>query len=379
MDIHDERSEKSRVLQSQPTKFYLKGKVTVHAFQRHSGRVEPPHFADLTWLPLRSVGEMAEPLYRDSETISAVLQAVIPRANDTSHHGPIGRPRIRDESGKDVGKPGDQVLSFTDAQISGLQLLCGTAANIIQMRFQSAEEQTIRKRSAEFLTISAEINSLARLTDFEQQVKISLMSFFNVACVRLCFFDADSRMLLTAATRPYRSGAAAPQSDQADDILQTATVGRRQLMHIRIEEGVVGKCTRKLQVMHVDRVIMSADISERADGIDMSGRSTDLNMLAGPMVANLGDRDMIIGTLQLIDKKRKADTDTGAAVASWKPEVGKHTPRSVSPGEAFSEEDQRFFSEMLKIVGMAAHRTMQLQARNEKDDIVISVPKLLAR
>merc|ERR1712070_439722 len=123
--------------------------------------------------------------------------------------------------------------------------------------------------------------------------------------------DGDSRVLLTVPTRPHRSGAV----DQEDETFKTAVVGRRLLHRISLQDGIVGKCVRKMQIIHVEQLIMSADVSERADGVDMSSYSTDINMLARPMVANLSEKVLLIGTLQIIEKKRD-DADTSAARSS---------------------------------------------------------------
>lgn len=359
----EDDSEEAKMQRWQPTKFYLQGKTTVHAYQKQSGRrVEPPRFADLDVLPLRGVSQLALPLQTNNQPVSAVLQVVIPQQRDGSPgQGRVGRPRVRDEleGVVDPGRHSEPVVTLTDAQVSGLNLLCGTAASINEMRVRSAKEQEIRKRSEEVLVVCAEVSSVPRLTDFEQAVKIVLMKFFNVACVRLCFFDNESRVLLAAPTQPHRAGAAPVTIDPT---LKKAMVGRRQLVRISLQEGIVGKCARKVQNTHVERLIGSADISERADGVDMSGRSTDLNLMCGPMVAHLSDKMILIGTLQVIEKKLPAGVVRSANSSACAP---------------FSEEDERFFASILKILGLAAYRTMQLQARSDRADVDIHVEKLL--
>lgn len=371
-DIIDD-SEKIKLQPWKPTLLYLQGKVTIHAYQRQAGRVEPPRFTDLDQLPIRMVGQLALPLQIEGRPPSAVIQVVVPRRSDSPGRPPVGRPRMQDEH---EGPKETVTEHITDAQISGLQLLCGTAANIIEMRSQTSAERAIRMRAEDCLAVTAELSSVPRLTDFEQMVKVHLKRFFNVGFVRLCFWDNSTRMLVTAPDRPYCAGGVV-HGDQRDDSSKNAVVGRRQLMHVSLEDGIVGKCTKKLQVFHVERIIMSADASERADGVNMSGHSAHLNMLAGPMVAHLNEKMLLIGTLQLVEKK--PHNDAGSAGMKTKPSTGAHqSHRNASRVEPFSEEDQTFFSSMLKILGLAAYRTMQLQVRSEAGEVEIDIEKLLS-
>lgn len=116
-----------------------------------------------------------------------------------------------------------------------------------------------------------------------------------------------------------------------------------------------------MQSYHLERLKNSPEVSERADGVDMSGRASESNMLAGPMVARIGDdQPFVIGVLQLIEKKRSEDAGKGGLFC-----------------DSFTEQDQRFFKSMLQILGLAAYRTMQLQARAGDSDVDIHVAKLL--
>jgi len=304
---------------------------------------------------------------------------VIHRAAESSpRHRRVGRPRVRDahDGVTDQENSLEQSVALTDAQISALELLCGTAGSIIEMHLRSCDEQTIRKRSEECLAIAAEISSVPRLTDFEHAVKILLLKFFHVACVRLCFFDSELHVLLTVPTRPHRSGKPAGVQDEEDDTFKTAAVvGRRQLQRISTMDGIVGKCIRKMQVIHSDSLAGSVEVSERADGVDIGGWSADINMLTGPMVANLSEKVLTIGVLQIIEKKSSSvdssSSRTSKAQSGSKPAASQCIP--------FSEEDQRFFSSMLKVLGLAAYRTMQLQARSDMAHVAIHVEKLLER
>lgn len=371
---HDTAEDSARL---QPTKFYLKGQATVCGYQRQPGRVEPPRFADLSCLPNRSLGQLVLPVHAKDKPMYAVVQVVIPRATDSLPvHGPVGRPRVRDalQGVTDEDNLSERSVALTDAQISGLELLCGTAASIIETHLRSTDEQTIRKRSEECLAIAAEISSVPRLTDFEHAVKILLLKFFHVACVRLCFYDSDSHVLLTVPTRPHRSGSMAGVPDEEDDAFQTApVVGRRRLQRISTKNGIVGKCVRKMQVIHSESLAGSVEVSERADGVDMAGWTTDINMLTGPMVANLSQKVVTIGTLQIIEKKSSSVDGSSTRTPKARPSS------KLAECIPFSEEDQRFFSSMLKVLGLAAYRTMQLQARNDMAHVAIHVETLLER
>lgn len=359
-----------------PTKFYLKGQVTVYAYQRRGGRIEPPRFSDLSQLPCRALGHLVLPLQAKDKPPFAVVQIVI--------HQPAESPKTRmikgragqrsdNEAQHDGDKDSDQSATLADAQTAALELLCGTAANIIDSYQKSAVEENIRRRSEECLAIAAEISSVPRLTDFEHEVKILLRNFFNVAYVRICFFDSDLNMLLTVPTRPYKSGREVEQ----DPSFKQAVVGRRQLQRISLQDGIVGKCLRKQQTFHVEQVVMSTDMSERADGVDMSV-GLDVNMLVGPMVANLSEKILLIGTLQIVEKKPRADADKKPSRRTLKKEKERDDEEEPEC-EPFSEEDQRFFDSLLKVLGLAAYRTMQLQARHDLHDIEIHVEKLMER
>lgn len=304
------------------------------------------------------------------QDVSAVLQVVVNSpAETTPRTGRLGRPRVREEleGVRDVNNHNEQTGMLSDSQITGLQLLCGTTAGLIDMRLQVAVERDIKRRAEDCLAIAAEISSVPRLTDFEQKVKILLMKFFNVAGVRLCFYDQDTLQLITTPVGPHRKN---------QDASQTAYVGLRRLLKIPVQEGLVGKCARRLRILHVERAALSADLSERADGMDLSGHSAEVNMLVGPMMAHLPEGTMLIGTLQLIEKKHNLEADSLKA-ATAKPGAGENDQLTSAHCEPFSDEDQTFFGELLKILGLAAYRTMQSQARGDSGDVAIHVEKLL--
>lgn len=133
--------------------------------------------------------------------------------------------------------------------------------------------------------------------------------------------------------------------------------------------------------MNVDRIITCPYVSETADGISVDARNGDVNMLAGPMVANLSDRtSQVVGVLQLIEKKRRSDEDAlGAFEHAVACEGTRCAGAGARPGpqprcDAFTPQDQDFFRELLRILGLAAYRTMQVQAGAS----TINVERLLA-
>jgi len=382
--------------QMTPTRYYLKGKVTIDAYQRDGGRVEAPRFSDVTSLPLRELGEAALPLQtRLGETVFAALQVTFPNAAEAqAQRGGVASvrtrrsPRRQEEQADqaDVTVKDRSVLS--DSQWNALQLLVGTTVGILDMRLQVEGEKTLQDRARDCLKIAAEVSGTRSLPDFEQKVKLLLSGFFNVAAVRLCFYDQDNKTLVTSPSRPFRYGALLPyeQGDHSREIeLETApVVGRRNVVTFSIQEGIVGRCVRKQQCVNLDRLLASVEVSERIDGVDMSGRSGEINMLTGPMVAHLGeDRQLVMGTLQLIAKKRRLDTDNTKMPqrpAGAKSAKRKGVPEEMrlrgGPCDPFTDEDQDFFSSMLKILGLAAYRTMQVQARAEEGEVPLHVVRL---
>lgn len=379
--------------QMTPTSYYLKGKVTIDAYQRDGSRGEAPRFSDIASLPLRELGEAALPLQtRLGESVFGALQVTIPSVQG---HG-IGlvrsgrSPRIKDEQADEAEERVADRAVLSDSQWNALQLLVGTTVGILDMRLQLEGEKTLQDRARDCLKIAAEVGGTRTLPDFEQKVKLLLASFFNVAAVRLCFYDQEHKTLVTSPSRPFRYGTVLPgaQCDESREIeLDSAPmVGRRNVVSYSLQEGIVGRCARRQQCIHLDPLVQSVEVSERVDGVDLSGRSGEINMLTGPMVAHFGeDKQRVIGTLQLIAKKRRLDVDNSKM--PQRPADAKGAKRKGGPGEVmsrprsdmcdpFTEEDQDFFSSMLKILGLAAYRTMQVQARAEEGEVPLHVVRL---
>lgn len=383
-----------------PTKFYLKGKVTVDAYQPDSGKVESPRFPDLNSLPIRGgVVALALPLQTGpGRPILAALQVTVASREETSK--PIvrmGHPRstevLESSLQQDVKSRGEGA-SISESQITGISVLCTTAVGILDMRLQLECAKAVQGRARDCLAISAAVNGARSLADFEQRVKILLADFFDVACVRLCFYDSEKRELVTTLSRPYRHGAAPAggNADHGNDLV----IGRKNVMKVHIRDGAVGRAARKLDIIHVDRLISSAFVNERADGVDISGRSGEINMLVGPMVAELSDESsLLVGVVQLIEKKHHAEADTMTTLiqeAAAKSDVTgqsashKHNDSRVTRlkkrfgvCDAFTAQDEDFLASLLRILGLAAHRTMQaLAPRSDTGEPLINVGELFA-
>jgi len=168
-------------------------------------------------------------------------------------------------------------------------------------------------------------------------------------------------------------------------------VGRRNVSRFPLKEGIVGRCVRTGQVYQTEKISLSQHVSERADGVDLAGRAGDVNMLAGPMVAHFSDGSyVVVGVLQLLEKRSLsdaeatllragADTPVFSTKSSVETEI-KPSPRrrqSKQTCEPFTPEDEDFFRELLKILGLAAYRAMQVQTFSVPEMQKLNVGNLL--
>jgi len=269
----------------------------------------------------------------------------------------------------------DGFLSLSDGQISSLELLCSTAAGILDMRRRTESVKALQARTMECLEIVSKVHSVPHLVEFEQRAKILMTSFFNVACARIVFYSAATRELMAVATREHCRGnnGTSPREPKA-------VIGRQNITRISVQDGVVGRCVRKRQIFHLDPIITSPFISEAADGIEVNGQKGQVNMLAGPLVADLSDdTSKVVGVLQLIEKRPHSEVNAAASLEqSTVGADGDSNSARRSRCEVFTDEDQRFFGELLRVLGLAAFRTMQIQSRNESSpDQEISIERLL--
>lgn len=386
-----------------PTTFYLSGKVTVHAYERNCPtRATPPRFKELSALPIIGVGPVfALPLQtRTGEPILAALQVVVRgESSSDSSKGWAGSGRMpKARTGADSPREGDEEGSgpsyLLDSQFSALQLLCTTCTGILDMQLRVEGVMAVRGRARDCLDITAEVHGASTLTDFEQRTKNLLMNFFKVTYVRVCFYDHEAGELVVAMNSAY--GRTGGVDDKDENVRKSNTqaplVGRRYLMRISARDGVVGRCVRKEQIYKVERIMTCPHVNEAADGVDLAGRSGDVNMLVGPMVANLSDETtQVMGVLQLMEKKQRTDADatimraaanTGAGPLPSAREAHNLARKSaLKPScEAFTAEDEHFFSELLKILGLAAFRTMQAQVLCDCSDLRrLNIGKLLEK
>lgn len=342
-EMAEQASSGSCVLQS--TTYYLSGKETVHAYQCDGLRAEPPQFKSLDALPLRGTSKVLALSLQAKHTdpILAAIQVVIADGGD-----------------------GDRV-GLVESHMTGLELLCKTATGILDLKIRVLGARILQGRGRDCLNITAEVNGSRNVTDFEQRAKILLARFFNVGAVRVSFLDSNSNDLISAKDQLYRSKTLEQGVPQRKGPVAVApVVGRRVLQRFPTKEGIVGRVIRKRQIVHLERLIMSPHLSERADGVDLYGPGGDINMLAGPMLASLGEDGVrIVGVVQLIEKRGRADADSTLLRAASGAIGGPGAARGIC--EPFTVEDQDFFHELLRILGLAAFRTMQSQAGASED------------
>lgn len=226
----------------------------------------------------------------------------------------------------------------------------------------------MQRRARQCLSIAAEVHCASNLTDFEQRVKRLVAPLFNVVGVRLSFYDDEAKDLVTTS---MGSSCAAV----AGKVRAAPIVGRRNVSRYPIREGITGRCLRTGQVYNIERIMASPHVSEGADGVDLAGRAGDVNMLAGPMVAQIADDSfVVIGVLQLLEKRNPSDAEAtllraGAQAPLFPPKRSSETESRPSPRrrpakqpcEPFTADDEDFFKELLKILGLAAYRAMQVQ------------------
>lgn len=373
-----------------PSTLYLGGTVRVDAYRRDGGRAEMPCFSDVAALPPRGSGAaMALPLQSSpGEPMLAVLQVAVanvgPPEKATSRAKVeamgVGAGQTLKEENKAVS---GGVLALSDSQVMSLQLLCSTAAGILGMRRQVATSKAVQRRTRECLGIAAEVHCARNLVDFEQSVKAMMTKFFNVAIVRVSFYDPDSKELLTIATRANRRKD--DENVRRQSSAHVAHVGRRNITKFPVREGVCGHCLQRQEVIHLNTMLDTPFLSEKADGVELSSTASEHNMLAGPMSAHFSDGKSTtvvpMGVLQLVQKKPRADGDPADLTES---NEGQSGPKSQARTNcvSFSSEDEDFFTELLCIVGLAAYRTMQAQSRAGDEDGVavpgVSIERLLA-
>mmetsp|Transcript_23596 Transcript_23596/g.74363 ORF Transcript_23596/g.74363 Transcript_23596/m.74363 type:complete len:711 (+) Transcript_23596:135-2267(+) len=330
--------------------FYLSGKVAVHGYRRDGQRAEHPRFSDLASLPIQGRGPvLALPLQAGpGRAVLAALQA-------TSTAAPEAEPELAEGAGTATSC---NALSLLDSQVLGLQLLCATAAGILDMRRQVECGNATRTRLFGCLEVVAKLHSSASLIEFEQCAKLQMTQFFNVATARISFYSPTSRELLLTATRARRR----PDPDSGEQASALA-IGRRNITRISVQDGIVGRCVRKRQIFHLDPIMQSPFLSEAADGVEIDGEKGLINMIAGPMVAELSDdSSRVMGVLQLIQKRPQREAEPSGGDAK---DAALRRPGCLP----FTEEDQGLFLELLRVLGMAAYRTVQVQSRGEEPSI----------
>ncbi|CAK0889653.1 unnamed protein product, partial [Prorocentrum cordatum] len=397
----------------QPHVFYLSGKVTVHAYRHRSSsaRLEPPQFASLDALPFRRgrsllvlplqaapgrpiLGALQispaplrvpqrpqqpqQPATARAQTWAREERPPVPARPVTRRAArrPIRRARAGRQTSQD-GAGGWQQATISAAQAEGLQLLCTTAAGIVDMHCRSEASRQLQSRARDCLSIAAAIHEARNLADFEMVVKTRVARFFSVALVRLLFYSPETKDgLLTTATRAQRLGA------HSEGPRPAAVAGRRNLTRCSIQARDLLQPTVVLLAAASARRggFSSAYVHEQADGIGATGRQREANMLCGPLLAqSADDREHAIGVLQLIEKRIRADSE-----ASFESAFHEETESNRGACDPFTPVDESFFADLLKIIGnrpgapprqAQAHRLHGEKAESLMEEV--SVDKLL--
>jgi len=309
----------------QPVFFYLgQGKTQLHVLDRCSSKAEPPCFTDLQALPARTRTALAVALEMPtSRRRLAVIQA---SAHDSSKkkNGPEGEgmaPRVlRKSIPEDSPQAESQPWSgFTDAHYISLQLVCNMAGGILEQSDHMEQQQAIVDRMQEMVEVAVAINRPRTLPDFEQRAKNLLASFFDVNVVRVLFYSKETDKLLISSANMRRRDVSTPTS-------------------FSLDQGIVGMCAKKLQVIHTPNVSQLPYVDAAADGLQKSGGrlvNAHAAMLCGPMVVECEDRSELLGILQLLEKNKKK--------------------------QDFSAEDKSMFEYFLSVCAHIASRTLEVQ------------------
>lgn len=362
-----------------PVMFYLNGKVPMHAIRRDGAKPEAPRFTELAQLPvLGGANFVALPVSPVSSRGRpfAVLQITQATAVGAAAAGAAPReeatPAAMAAAISETFGAGGGVLGLTAAQIGAVQLVCSTAAGILDMRRSQDVIRLVRDRARSALGIIEEACRTTTVCEFESHARPLISKFFNVGRVRISFFDSERREMLTTTIMGYRAQGEGRQAPGGS----APVVGRRHVQRFPTDEGVIGRCARAQTTVHLERIRGCPIVSPAADGVDLAESLAEANMLAGPMVARFGDgRCHVMGVVQLMHKlKRSADDPlhwngggepSGGAAGARSP-MRSHPKSGISgsiavPFERFTREDEDFFSQMLSTLGLALWKTIEAQ------------------
>eukprot|EP00440_Ansanella_granifera_P031094 gb/GFBE01033766.1/.p1 GENE.gb/GFBE01033766.1/~~gb/GFBE01033766.1/.p1 ORF type:complete len:683 (+),score=124.97 gb/GFBE01033766.1/:1-2049(+) len=391
-----------------PTHFYLeRGKLPCEGYRRDGLRAEAPSFTDLSQLPVKQPKVLALPLQAGNNYASplAALQASFPFDEEIPEHGPAShraehggghgspmrerrsivslandgaaivptqqpvvrnpdrtssakllrsgtssdlasraRMQLEEEEEPEDFRSGLQRWSETD--ILALEMLCQTAAQVLMWQHRAATLKVSQQRMEKSMQLVSEVMTCNSISTFEQALRVHLMELFGATSVRIGWYDPPSDVLFVIAT-PSRNVASGAQPDRRKSF---ASVGVRHVNRIKLTDGIVARCVKKGQIIRIDRISAWKIIHDDADGVNSNTDVRD-SMLAGPLTMTPADESassQVVGTLQLTVK--------GGA-------KNKHDPG------AFSCEDERLFTALIKALGTAAYRAMQVQASRPPEKI----------
>lgn len=348
-----------------PTIFYLKGKL-IHGYSSSVNRPQAPRFSDLASLPIRAGSFTAVPLQATPhQPILAVLQVVggqrVMGQTVSENTGgesqskllvqkqltkmrSIGNLELVDKKVSEISEGHPSALQLSDFQFAGLCLLGSNIAGQLEKNRKLDYAKAINHNLPLALNFCTEATAVKRWRDFEHIAKLQLAKLFNVATVRLSYYDGKELLVLTHSGSGHKveeSGKPAVTKSKASD------------------SSICGRVVHTLEVMNIPRLSMSNFLNEVTDGVDLR-LAHEWNMLAGPLVvrASTQERPKVLGCVQLINKRR-APNPVRAQLEAW-------AARNVMPprrggGEGFTPEDVELFTGLLGPLGVAAAKIIEAQ------------------
>lgn len=319
-------------------------------------RPEAPCFSGMQALPLLTRTHVAITL-QIRERQLAVLQVSCSNKPATVSPTPtavqapaVAAPKVLRKTLKHEDPvQGQEFTGFTDSVFGYLQLICGVAAGLLTQTDSIMERHRSVERMQACMDVAVEVNKARSLQDFEQRVKHLFGTFFNVGSVRLLFFDAEQKCLLSSAN-----------------------VRKKEPTVFGLDKGIVGLTARKLQIMNVASISQSPYVDNAADGLQRAGKpvSANASMLCGPLLGDperAGAPQELLGVVQLLERRRptpNARSEPGG------------TSGGGAPSGEFTAEEQNLFSRLLPVCAYSAWRIWKVQ---ELTGLLEGTPTTLSR
>lgn len=349
-----------------PAVFYLKGKL-IHGYSSSVNRPQAPRFIDLASLPIRAGSFTAVPLQATPhQPIMAVLQVVgggqrVMGQTSSENTGgesqskllvqrqltrmrSMGNMELVDKKVSEISEGHSSALQLSDFQFAGLCLLGSNIAGQLEKNRKLDYAKAINQNFPLALNFCAEAAAVKRWREFEHIAKLQLAKLFNVATVRLSYYDGKELLVLNHSGSGHKveeSGKPAVTKSKPSD------------------SSICGRVVHTLEVMNIPRLSMSNFLNEVIDGVDLR-LAHEWNMLAGPLVvrASTQEKPKVLGCVQLINKRRDSNP-VRAQLEAW-------AARNIMPprrggGEGFTPEDVELFTGLLGPLGVAAAKIIEAQ------------------